>query len=133
MWGAYAKAAAMPTPDPRNAEPGLIPGELCLEEKFTDLRSGSIRRFTPVKSDGSPDPARKLSYIGELQVLTPAGALPIAFRIEAQSLEEALEKYGPLANAAIEQTERDLEDLRRQASSNLVVPRGAGGGKIQLP
>src|SRR5438045_3752262 len=86
------------------AELKLDPAALYLEEIFTDRRVGTIRRLTPVKKDGARDTARALLYLGETQVLTPAGALPIAFEIGAASLEEAAEKFGTLAKEAIERT-----------------------------
>src|SRR4051812_38172038 len=113
---------------------------LYMEEVFTDRRIGTIRRLTPVKGDGERDTARAVLYVGETQVLTPAGALPIGFEIGAGSLEEAAEKFGQLAREAIERTVKELQDLRRQAASSIVVPQGpvpgmggAGGGKIQIP
>jgi len=117
------------------------PKQLYLEEIFTDRRVGTIRRLTPVGKDGARDQARAVLYVGETQVLTPAGALPIAFEIGAGSLEEAAEKFGSLAKEAIERTVKELQELRRQAASQIVIPQGgmppmggAGpGGKIQMP
>ena len=117
------------------------PKQLYLEEIFTDRRVGTIRRLTPVGKDGERDPARAVLYVGETQVLTPAGALPIAFEIGAGSLEEAAEKFGPLAKDAIERTVKELQELRRQAASQIVIPQGGmppmggggPGGKIQMP
>ena len=137
----------------RNDQPGtselkIDPGSLYLEEVFTDRRVGTIRRMTPVKKDGERDTARAVLYVGETQVLTPAGALPIGFEIGAGSLEEAAEKFGQLAKEAIERTVKELQELRRQAASSIVVPQGGlppgglgglgggglgGGGKIQMP
>jgi hypothetical protein len=117
------------------------PKALYLEEIFTDRRVGTIRRLTPVTKDGMRDQARPVLYAGETQVLTPAGALPIGFEISAGSLEEAAEKFGQLAREAIERTVKELQELRRQAASQIVVPQGplppmggaGGGGKIQMP
>ncbi len=117
------------------------PKQLYLEEIFTDRRVGTIRRLTPVTKDGVRDQGRAVLYVGETQVLTPAGALPIAFEIGAGSLEEAAEKVGQLAKEAIERTVKELQEMRRQAASSIVVPQGplppmggpAGGGKIQMP
>ena len=115
------------------------PKALYLEEVFTDRRIGTIRRLTPVTKDGTKDSARAVLYVGETQVLTPAGALPIAFEIGAGSLEEAAEKFGGLAKEAIERTVRELQEMRRQAASQIVVPQGplppmgGPGGKIQMP
>jgi len=117
------------------------PNALYLEEVFTDRRVGTIRRMTPVKGDGERDPSRAVLYVGETQVLTPAGALPIGFEIGAGSLDEAAEKFGQLAKEAIERTVKELQELRRQAASSIVIPQGGlpptggmgGGGKIQMP
>src|SRR5688500_4956641 len=123
----------------------IDPKSLYLEEIYTDRRVGTIRRLTPVGKDGARDQARAVLYVGETQVLTPAGALPIAFEIGAGSLEEAAEKFGPLAKEAIERTVKELQELRRQAASSIVIPQGGlppagglgggglGGGKIQMP
>jgi len=51
------------------------------EEVFTDQRIGTIRRLTPVKSDGSPDPGRAVIFAGQTQILTAGGALPLGFEI----------------------------------------------------
>ena len=109
------------------------PAALYLEEVFTDRRVGTIRRLTPVKKDGERDIARAVLYMGETQVLTPAGALPIGFEIGAGSLEEAAEKFGGLAKEAIERTVKELQELRRQAASSIVLPGQPGPGKIQIP
>ena len=109
------------------------PAALYLEEVFTDRRVGTIRRLTPVKKDGERDTARAVLYMGETQVLTPAGALPIGFEIGAGSLEEAAEKFGGLAKDAIERTVKELQELRRQAASSIVIPGQPGSSKIQIP
>jgi hypothetical protein len=125
----------MANSDPRSPELKLDPDKLYLEEVLTDRRIGTLRRLTPVTRDGAPDATRAVVYMGETQILTPAGSIPIAFEIEAGSLGEAADKFGPLAREAIDRTVRELQELRRQASSSIVVPQGplGGGGKIQLP
>ncbi len=126
----------MATPELKSSELKLDPDKLYLEEVFTDRRIGTLRRLTAVTKDGKPDPSRTVLYVGETQIMTPAGSIPIAFEISADSLGEAAEKFGPLAKDAIDRTVRELQELRRQASSSIVVPQGplgGGGGKIQLP
>jgi len=132
--------------DRRGPDPRMDHAALYLEEVFTDRRIGTIRRLTPVKADATTDVSRPVVYVGETQVLTQVGTLPIAFEIPASTLEDAAKKFGDLAKDAIERTMRELQDLRRQAASSIVVPQGgmppagglgglggAGGGKIQLP
>jgi len=129
-------------PNERMSEPKMDPADLYLEEVFTDRRVGTIRRLTPVKGDGTPDAARETTYIGETQVMTSVGALPISFELEAKDIAEAATLFGPAAKDAIERTVRDLQEMRREAASSIVVPQGGmgglgggmpGGGKIQLP
>jgi hypothetical protein len=124
---------ATPSSELKSNDIKLDSTKLYLEEVFTDRRIGTVRRMTPVTKDGLKDPARQLLYVGETQVMTPAGALPIAFEIPASSLEEAADKFGNLAKEAIERTVRELQEMRRQASSSIVVPGSGAGGKIQLP
>jgi len=126
--------------DEHMIEPDMNPKDLWLEEIFTDRRVGTIRRMTPVDGSGARDSAREILYIGETQVMSQMGALPINFALEAKSLEEAATMFGPAAKAAIERTVRELQELRRQAASSIVVPQGGlppgglpGGGKIQMP
>ena len=127
----------MANSDPKSAELRLDPDKLYLEEVLTDRRIGTLRRLTPVTRDGAPDATRPVAYVGETQILTPAGSIPIAFEIDAESLGEAAEKFAALAKEAIDRTVRELQELRRQASSSIVVPQGpiggGGGGKIQIP
>ncbi|HET7766594.1 MAG TPA: hypothetical protein VFK92_16035 [Burkholderiales bacterium] len=125
----------MANSEPKSNELKLDPDKLYLEEVLTDRRIGTLRRLTPVTRSGSPDPTRPVAYVGETQILTPAGSIPIAFEIDAASLGEAAEKFAVLAKEAIDRTVRELQELRRQASSSIVVPQGpiGGGGKIQLP
>jgi hypothetical protein len=102
--------------------------DLWREEVITDRRIGTLRVMQPIRIDGSADPARATSYIGEAQMMTNMGALPITFEIEAASLAEAVEKYGDAAKEAFERTVRELQDLRRQAASSIVLPGQGGGG-----
>src|SRR5207248_1379422 len=60
------------------------------EEIYTDRAAGTLRVMTPVKPDGSPDGARETVFIGEAQILTNMGPLPISFEVEAKNLAEAI-------------------------------------------
>jgi hypothetical protein len=104
------------------------------EDIVTDRKVGTIRRLTPLKSDGSDDAARPTLYVGEAQIMTNAGPLPINFEIEAPTLGVAVEKFGDAAKEAVERTVRELQELRRQQASSIVVPgMGGPGSKIQMP
>jgi hypothetical protein len=128
-------------PEERMIEPDMNPLDLWLEEIFTDRRVGTIRRMTPVDGNGARDAGREVLYIGETQVMSQLGALPINFMLEAKSLEEAAKMFGAAAKVAIERTVKELQELRRQQASSIVVPQGGmppmgpggPGGKIQMP
>ncbi len=106
--------------------------DLYREDVVTDRRVGTIRVLVPVKMDGSSDLARPTLYLGEAQMLTPAGVLPLTFPIEARTLTEAVEKFGNEARAAVERAVEELQQLRREAASSIIVPDrmppGALGG-----
>ena len=102
--------------------------DLYREELFTDGRAGTLRRLTPVKTDASDDPSRKVLYVGQAQLLTPMGALPLSFDIEADSLDSALQQYASAAEQAMERAMQELQEMRREAASSLVIPEGGPGG-----
>jgi len=103
-------------------------GNLYLEEAFTDRRIGTIMRMTPVDGDGNRDSAREVVYVGQTQIMTPAGALPLSFEIEAGSLKEASDKFGEVARQAAEDTIKRLQEMQREQSSSIVTPDSVGGG-----
>lgn len=121
-------------PDQGAADTKMDATSLYREDIVTDRKVGTIRRMTPLKSDGTDDAARPTLYVGEAQIMTNAGPLPINFEIEAQNLGEAVEKFGDAAKEAVERTVRELQELRRQQASSIVVPgMGGPGSKIQIP
>jgi hypothetical protein len=97
------------------------------EETFTDRKVGTIRCLTPVTADGAADTARPVVFVGQAQVMTPMGALPISFELEASTLSVAIEKFGAAAEQAVQQTMRELQEMRREQASSLVIPDAAGG------
>ena len=120
----------------------LDPNALYREDVFTDRRAGSIRRLTPVTSDGATDASRPVLFSGQTQLLTPAGVLPLGFEIEAATLSEALVKFPEGVKVALDQAIDEAREMRREAASRIVVPDvgsgvgpgpGAGGGKIKFP
>jgi hypothetical protein len=113
------------------------------EEVYTDRRAGTIRKLTPVTIDGNVDNTRHVLFSGQTQLLTPAGVLPLVFEIDAQTLEEALQKFPDGVKGALEQAIDEAREMRREQASRIVVPEvggaglgpgpAAGGGKIKFP
>lgn len=127
--------------DENNVEPQMDAAGLYQEEMFTDRKVGAIRRLTPVKIDGSPDTTRPVVFLGQAEIMTNMGPVPINFEIEGKSLAEAVAGFSAAAAVAIERTVQQIQEMRRQAASQLVVPQGGmpnlgpgpGHGKIQIP
>lgn len=125
----------------RNQDPQMDAEGLYQEDNFTDRRVGAIRRLSPVRADGSADPSRPVLFIGQAEIMTNMGPVPISFEIEGQTLADAVIGFAPAAQVAIERTVQQIQDMRRQQASQLVVPQGPvpgitggrGGGKIQIP
>ncbi len=95
------------------------------EDSFTDLQVGEIRRLTPVQTDGSDDPGRSPVFIGQTQIMTPQGPLPVQGPIEAATLAEAIGKFPVAMKAAVSQMVeevRRMQQQERQQESRIVVP-----------
>ncbi len=138
---------ALRPPEERGTDAQMDADNLYREEIVTDRKVGTLRMMTPIKSDGSADGARPTLFIGEAQIMTQAGPLPINFEIEAANLAGAIAGFGEAAKEGVERTVRELQELRRQQQSSIVVPGAGGmgglggggmgglggGGKLQLP
>ena len=126
--------------DLSDADIAMDSANLYREETFTDRRVGTLQVLTPITRSGGVDATRPVLYVGQTQVLTPAGALPLSFEVQAKSLEDAVAQFGEHAKRALERTMRRLEELRREQQSSNIVPGsgavppgglgGAGGGRL---
>lgn len=109
------------------------------EDVFTDLKVASLRRLVPVNPDGSVDETRPVKYVGETQLMSQMGLLPVSCAIEATDLADAIAQFPEAIQEAVEQMVEQARELQRQEASRIVVPGrgpggmgGPGGGKIQL-
>ena len=70
--------------------------------------------------------------------------MPLSFEIDAKTLAQACEGFAEGARIAFEETMKELQEMRRQQASSIVIPDagaasalgGPGGpprGKIQFP
>jgi len=104
------------------------------EEVFTDLTVGSIRRLTPVKPNGEPDKARPVLFVGQAQIYTQQGPMPVQFPIDAKNLQLAMEKFPMAMEEFVAHLVEQAKELQRQEQSRLIVPGGSapGGSNIIL-
>ena len=108
------------------------------EEVYTDRRVGTIRVLIAVKADGTPDAGRPTLYMGQISVMTPMGTLPITFELPGPTRAQAIAQFGDSAQIAMDDTMRELQQMRRESASGLVIPEAGalpppGGGRIRIP
>ena len=115
-------------PDGKNINLTMDAASVYREDVYTDRKVGTIRCLTPVKSDGTPDAGRTPLFVGEAQILTPMGAIPVTFEIEAAGLAEAVTNYEEAAKEGVERTVKEIQEYRRQQASSIVIPQGGAGG-----
>ncbi len=118
---------------PPMSEIALDSDNIYREEIFTDVKIGSIRRLTPVKSDGSQDYTRKPIFIGQTQLVSPEGSMPLQCHIEAKNIKEALDKFSGAMNRALETMFAKLEKMKSEEESRIIVPGSMPSGKIVTP
>lgn len=102
------------------------------EENITDLKVGSIRILTPIKDDGTPDEARRTKFMGQTQLVSQMGPLPVNCEIDAGSLKEAIEKFPEAVKVAVERMIEEVKEMQREQASQIVVPGAMPSGNIQL-
>ena len=128
-------------PGTRAGHPTIDPDSLYREEIYTDRAMGLLRVMHPVSKEGTPDASRPTIFTGEAQLMTNVVPLPISFEIPGATLAEAIANYDDAAKEGVAHAMHEIAEMRRQASSSLVIPQGGalppggpyGGGKIQLP
>jgi hypothetical protein len=100
------------------------------EENITDLKTASIRCLTPVKIDGTVDEGRQKIFIGHTQLMSPQGPVPIQARLNATTLEEAMDRFpAAMQNEMaqmieqIKKMQQEMEKAEQKEKSNLILPR----------
>ena len=105
-----------------NLEFKIDRSNLYSEESFSDLKTGTIKRLTPVRSDGSVDKTRKTIFVGHTSILTPNGPLPIQNVIAAKELQQAIKKFPEVMQAAMEQLIEEVKKYQEQEQSQIQKP-----------
>jgi hypothetical protein len=97
------------------------------EETVTDLRSGTIKILTPIKTDGSPDTERASIFMCQTELMSNAGMIPVSAPIEAANLAEAVEKFPAAVKQAVDEMIKRVQDYQREQASRIVTPGELGG------
>jgi len=113
-----------------HAEFAIDKKNLYREESFTDLKVGSIRRLVPVKPDGTDDPERSPVFVGNTQLMSEDGPLPLQARLSAGTLEEAMgifpgamkQALGELINRIQKMRQQQEQAARQKNDSRIILP-----------
>jgi hypothetical protein len=92
------------------------------EETFTDLHAGTVKRFIPINPDGTDDTSRAPVFMGQTQIMSGGGPLPIQCMLEANNLDEAIAAFPAAVNKAVEDLIEEAKKMQREAASRIVVP-----------
>ena len=88
------------------------------EESFTDLKVGTIKCLTPVKADGSEDKTRKKIFVGNTNVMTPQGPIPIQGMIQAKELQQAVKKFPEAMEVAMDRLIEEAKKYQEQQQAD---------------
>jgi len=92
------------------------------EESYTDLKTGSIRKLVPVKTDGSEDTSRQAIFSGHTQLMSPHGPLPIQGAIDAKTLDEAVLGFPQAMEDAMNRMIEEAQQYQREQSNKIITP-----------
>ena len=92
------------------------------EESFTDMKTGAIRRLTPVTADGSEDEGRAAIFIAQTQLMSPEGALPVSAMLEAKTLAEAIQLFPEAVSKEVDRIVEIAQKAKQEESSRIIVP-----------
>ena len=120
--------------------PQMDVANLYTEELITDRKVGTIHVLTPITPEGSRDASRPMIFLGEANLMTQMGPLPISFEIPAETVAEAVSGYGESAKKGIKDTIERIQAMRRDAANQIVTPGMPGfqappsdGGGLVMP
>ncbi|MBW2713371.1 MAG: cytoplasmic protein, partial [Deltaproteobacteria bacterium] len=90
----------------------------------------SIKQLTPIKVDGERDESRPIMFIGQTQLMSQMGPVPVQCDIEAENLEEALGKFPAAVQVAVEKMIEEAREMQRQEAHKIVIPGQEDVNKI---
>lgn len=103
------------------------------EEYFTDMKLATVRRLTPVKTDGSEDKSRKTLFVGQANLMSEAGPIPISTMISAKDLQQAFKKYPEAMLEAMERLNQEMIKYRQEQEPSIVSPAIKNDSRIIIP
>lgn len=110
---------------PNNLDFQVDKTNLYREISVTDLKIANIRQLIPMNVDGTDDTSRETIFIGNTQLGTPQGPIPMQAKLEATTMEEAMDQF---PQAMELETQKVIENFKRMEAqqknekSNIIMP-----------
>ena len=95
------------------------------EISVTDLKIANIRQLVPVNVDGTDDTNRETIFIGNTQLGTPQGPIPMQAKLEATTMEEAMDQFPQameLETQKVIENFKRMEAQQKKEKSNIIMP-----------
>ena len=102
------------------------------EESITDFKVASIRRLIPIRIDGTDDPGRKPIFVGQTQLMSPEGPVPIQSELAADTLAGAVAEFPQAMERAladvverlkkVQQQRQQQQQRQRSEASRIIIP-----------
>jgi hypothetical protein len=80
--------------------------------------------------EGSPDPSKPVRFVGQTQLMSQMGPLPVQCEIQASTLKEAIEKFPAAIKLAVDDLVAEARELQRREMSRIVAPTAEVTSKI---
>jgi hypothetical protein len=103
------------------------------EEYFTDMKMATVRRLIPVKPDGSEDKSRNTLFVGQANLMSEAGPIPISTMISAKDLQQAFKKYPEAMLEAMERLNQEMMKYRQEQESSIIAQGQTKDSRIIIP
>ena len=84
------------------------------------MKTGTVKRFTPIKPDGTPDKSRKTVFAGQTSIYTPHGPIPIQNVIQAKDLSQAFKRFPEAMQASMNRLVEEASKLKDEKQSPLI-------------
>ncbi len=110
---------------PNNLDFQVDKTNLYREISVTDLKIANVRQLIPVTVDGVDDTTRETLFIGNTQLGTPQGPIPMQAKLEAATLEEAMDlfpKAMELETQKVIENFKRMEAQQKKEKSNIIMP-----------
>lgn len=111
---------------PNNIDFIVDKDNLYREKTITDMKIATIRQLIPMNIDGSDDTSRETIFLGTTQLGTPQGPISLQAKLEATTLEEAMDQFPKAMEIetqnVIANIQRMHEEQQKGKDSRIIIP-----------